>query len=490
MEPRRTKPGRIVIRYERRRRRPSGEPEPLPRQPLAGSGKFWIFLAVFTVVIVSLLLSSTGFFLGSGNWWNSLDEDLMSAFVDARVGWAVTLAEAFDKLRSEWLITALRLGTIGALIAFKRWRHLMVFVVIMLVTEPLMTGLGNRLARPRPDGVEILTDWSGFSFPSLPMTALTVTLLSMAYVLLVPGSFRKRTLLAISAVLTLVGLSRIYLGAERPTEMAVAGIVGATITLLAFRLITPDSVFPVSYSRNKTAHLEMNEARVGAIFVGLRDQLGIEAASAELFGAEGSAGSTPLRVGLAEGGYIFAKLYAQNHLRSDRWYKLGRTLLYGKLEDETPYRTVRRLAEHEDHVMRLMIAAGVPVPEPLGIVEITHGREYLMVTEFVEGAREMSQSEVDEGLVDAGLQAVRAMWNAGLAHRDIKPANVLVVDGAIYLIDHAFGEIRSSPWRQAVDLANMMLGLSVRYPPEEVHRRAALLFSEDEIGEAFAVPAV
>ncbi len=480
---------RIVIKPEwaRRRRRPSGEPEPLPRRPLAGASKFWILLGALVVLVVALLLSSTSFFLGSGRWWNSLDGDVMGVFIDARAGWLTNIAEFFDQLRSDWLITTLRLGTIVTLVFVKRWRHLMIFVTVMLTIEPLMTGLANRLARPRPDGIEFLTDWVGFSFPSIPLTALTVTLLSMAYALVVPGLLRKRVLVGISGVLTLVGLSRIYLGVERPTEMAVAGIIGATISMLAFRLITPDSVFPVSYDRSKAAHLELNEARLGAIFSGIRDQLGFEAVSAELFGAEGSAGSTPLRIGLADGGYIFAKLYAQNHLRSDRWYKLGRTLLYGALEDETSYRSVRRLAEHEDHVMRLMAAGGIPIPEPLGIVEITHGREYLLVTEFLDSAGEMSQSAVSATVVDASLQVVRAMWDNGLAHRDIKPANILVRNDDIYLIDHAFGEIRPSPWRQAVDLANMMLTLSVGYPPEEVHRRAALIFSDDEIGEAFAV---
>ena len=33
------------------------------------------------------------------------------------------------------------------------------------------------------------------------------------------------------------------------------------------------------------------------------------------------------------GAGLFGKLYARSHLRSDRWYKLGRTLLYGRLED-------------------------------------------------------------------------------------------------------------------------------------------------------------
>ena len=73
-----------------------------------------------------------------------------------------------------------------------------------------------------------------------------------------------------------------------------------------------------------------------------------------------------------------------------------------------------------------------------------------------------------------------------MAHRDIKPANVLVRDGRLYLIDSAFAEVRPSPWRQAVDLANMMLVLALRTDAERVYRRAREQFSDEEIAEAFA----
>jgi hypothetical protein len=46
--------------------------------------------------------------------------------------------------------------------------------------------------------------------------------------------------------------------------------------------------------------------------------------------------------------------------------------------------------------------------------------------------------------------------------------------------------VRPSPWRQAVDLANMMLVLALRTDAERVYRRARLQFSEEEIAEAFA----
>jgi tRNA A-37 threonylcarbamoyl transferase component Bud32 len=184
--------------------------------------------------------------------------------------------------------------------------------------------------------------------------------------------------------------------------------------------------------------------------------------------------------------YLFGKLYAITHLRSDRWYKLGRTLLYGRLEDEKPFNTVRRLVQYEDYVLRLMHSAGLPVPEPYGFVEITPEREYLLVTEFFADAQEVGDVEVDEALIDQGLQMVRQLWEAGLAHRDIKPANLLVREGRLLLIDSAFAEIRPSPWRQAVDLGNMMLVLALRSDAQTVYDRARLQFSDSEIAEAFA----
>jgi hypothetical protein len=47
-------------------------------------------------------------------------------------------------------------------------------------------------------------------------------------------------------------------------------------------------------------------------------------------------------------------------------------------------------------------------------------------------------------------------------------------------------EARPSPWRQAVDLANMMLCLALRSSPERVYRRALQYFTVQEITEGFA----
>jgi serine/threonine-protein kinase RIO1 len=138
-------------------------------------------------------------------------------------------------------------------------------------------------------------------------------------------------------------------------------------------------------------------------------------------------------------------------------------------------------------MLRLMRDAGLPVPQPYGIVEITPEREYVLVAEMLDGAIELGDADVDDSIIDQGLAIVRKLWDAGLAHRDIKPANLMVRDGTLHLIDSAFGEVRPSPWRQAVDLGNMMLVLALRNDVRNVYERAQRVFSIDEITEAFAV---
>ena len=266
--------------------------------------------------------------------------------------------------------------------------------------------------------------------------------------------------------------------------------IGWLLPVVAFRLAVPNDVFPVSYRGGHKAHLDTGGRRGAAIVTALDHQLGLAVTSVEPFGLEASAGSTPLRIEVrgpdSTKTALFGKLYALNHLRSDRWTKLARTVIYGRLEDEKPFNTVRRLVEYEDHLLRLMRDAGLPTPRPYGFVEITPEREYLIVMEFFEGGQEIRNAQVDDRVIDDALRVVRRMWHAGVAHRDIKPSNILVRDGNVLLIDVAFAAVRPTPWRQAVDLANMMLTLALASTPEHVYERALSIFAADDVAEAFA----
>ena len=352
----------------------------------------------------------------------------------------------------------------------------------MAVVEVTLGGLVLVAARPRPFDVTIIGHWEGYSSPSIPIAGLAVVIAGVAYMLVVPGRPRIYAKAVGFVVIVLASLLRIYLGIDHFTDALFGVILGISIPVAIFRAFAPNDVYPVHYgARGKTAHLDVTGRRGEAIKVAMKDQLGFEVVSMKPVGLEGSGGSTPLKMQVIdEDGQtrsVFAKLYARNHVRADRWYKLGRTMLYGRLEDETPFSTVRRFVEYEDYTLRLLGEYGFSTPAPLGIVEITPEREYLIAMEFFEDAVEISEAEVDDQVIDDGLQLIRKMWDIGLSHRDIKPANLMVQDGRMRLIDVFFVQVRPSPWRQAVDLGNMMLVLALRSNPESVYEKALAYFT-------------
>jgi len=353
--------------------------------------------------------------------------------------------------------------------------------------------LAVRLAtvdRLRPFGVEVRGDWAGWAMPSRPVAIFAATLVGVLYTLVPAGRWRQVGKWVATGLVAAFALARAYLGVDAPTDALVAAVIGVAVSVAAYRLFLPNEIFPVTYKHGRSAHLDVGGRRGEAIRHALADQLGLTALEVEPFGLSGSAGSTPLRIQVeGEAGQtrcVFGKLYARSHLRADRSYKFGRALLYGRLEDEKPFNTVKRLVQQEDYALALMARAGLPSPEPYGIAQLTPEREYLIVFEFIDGAEEIGEAEVDDAIIDQGLAIVRKLWEANLAHRDIKPANLLVRDGKLYLIDVFFAQIHPSPWRQAVDLANMLLCLALRSSPQRVYERALRQFSVDEISEAFA----
>jgi tRNA A-37 threonylcarbamoyl transferase component Bud32/membrane-associated phospholipid phosphatase len=473
------------VRHSRRRRRPSGAPPPLPRH-LETTGVGWLLAAVGLVVVFTV------------------------SFVASRHGAAVAVTAADDRvarwltgLHSGWRINALQVAAFPAswlaskilawcivvpLLVFRRIRHLVVYIVALAVTSQLALVLSVVLKRPRPFGVVIDGSWNGYALPSIQVAMLAASLVSVLYVLVPEGRWRQRGKWAATAIVALAGLARVALGLDAPTDVLLGAVIGVTVPLLAFRWFTPNEVFPVSYRRGRTAHLDVGGARGQAIRRALADQLGLVVEEVKPFGLAGSAGSTPLRITVKGDPptVLFGKLYARSHLRSDRWYKLGRELLYGRLEDEKAFNTVGRLVQQEDYALRLLRDAGLPTPAPHGVVELTPEREYLITFEFFDDAKELGEGEVDEAIIDQGLGIIRKLWDAGLAHRDVKPANLLVRHGRMVLIDVAFVQAHPSPWRQAVDLANMMLCLALRSDPRLVYQRALRQFSVEEITEAFA----
>jgi tRNA A-37 threonylcarbamoyl transferase component Bud32 len=468
----------------RRVRRPTGSPPPLPKK-IGVTGALWLALVVVVVLAGCIWLHVDPAPL------DRFDAVITDAVVSLRTAWLTSVLRWLDTTASRGGLAIVGLAVTIASAWFGRWRHVVIALICLALLQIAAGGLFLLAQRPRPFGVTFLAGWEGYSAPDPAIAGIALLLVGVAYMLVVPGRPRMIAKWAIAAGLALSAFSRIYLGVDHFTDALFAAILGVALPVAMFRAFAPNETFPIRYgARSKGAHLDVSGGRGEAIRVAMQEQLGFTVLDMKPVGLEGSGGSTPLKMRVVdEGGTeraIFAKLYARSHVRADRWYKLGRSLLYGRLEDETPFGTVRRFVEYEDYTLRLLGEYGFPTPAALGVVEITPEREYLIAMEFFEDAVEIGDADIDEQVIDDGLAMIGRMWDVGVAHRDIKPANLMVQRGRLRLIDVFFVQVRPSAWRQAVDLGNMMLVLALRSDAPKVYEHALRYFTEEDLSEAFA----
>ena len=221
---------------------------------------------------------------------------------DAVVGWLagleapglVAAMRGLAALGSWTAMNVLLWGLLLALLVLRRLRQLLVVLLAWILQAAMIQFLLAPLVqRPRPFGVEFRTDWTAWALPSEQMGALVVVLVGILYGLVPEGRWRQIGKWVATGLVALVAVARMYLGVEAPTDILVGVAIGVAIALLAFRLLAPSQVFPISYRRGRAAHLDVGGARGQAIRRALHDQLGLVVEEVEPFGLAGSAGSTP-----------------------------------------------------------------------------------------------------------------------------------------------------------------------------------------------------
>src|SRR5215211_5341261 len=287
------------------RRRPSGEPPPLPREP---GWRPWAWATLAIVVAgaaISLAIVPT-----------DAQSPLLRWFQDLRTPSLVDVAKVFDGLTNPLTVWIIRVLVLVVAASYSRWRHLVTILSLYVVVDFLDTILA--VPRPAPEGVTVLSSNATTSFPSLPVAALSVTLFGAVMVLAATGRPRRLSRAGAFVLTGLVVLARLLLGADYPADAVYSLLLGWIAVGFAFAFFVPEDVFPVSYARGgKAAHLDLGGARGEAIVAAVRDQLGFTVTEIEPFGLAGSGGSSPLRMRVAEiDGHLFGKIYSTSHLRA------------------------------------------------------------------------------------------------------------------------------------------------------------------------------
>ena len=384
----------------RRQRRPTGAPPPLPH-PVTITTTAWLVVAAVGL--------SAAFVASQHTPWLRVEDRastwMLRQLAAIRTPWLTDVANGIKVAGTGWGVTVLGASVIVLTMVFRRWRHLLVFMGSVLFLGIAGNLIYHALSSPRPYGVPIIASWAGYAGGVAPGGGPDDLPDGCRVLPGRAGPARFYAKIAVAVVVAVFCLARMYLGVDYPGDALLSAAFAVAIAVTAFRFFTPNEVFPVVYRRGRTAHVDVTGRRGEAIRTAVRDQLGVTVTEIKPVGLESSAGSMPLRLqveGIGEK-YLFAKLYTKGHVRADRWYKLGRTILYGSLEDESPFKTVRRLVTYEDYALRLLQDIGVRTARPHGVVEITPEREYLLVTEFFAGAAEIGEADIGDGVIDQGL---------------------------------------------------------------------------------------
>src|SRR4029453_6469321 len=236
-----TGPGALDVRRSGRRRRPTGQPPPLPRS-IQPTGLWWAAAAVALVTLAKVVFGPARRSLGVAVtvWDDAVVRWLAGLHLPGLTG----LMEAIVvSTGSAGVVGALRWGTLLALLVLRRIRHLVVFVGSFLAVL-----LAVRLAtvdRPRPFGVDIRAGWGGWAMPSRPVAIFAATLVGVLYTLVPVGGWRQLGKWIAPGLVAAYALARVHLGVDAPTDAIVGAVIGVAVSVVAYRLFVPNEIFPV-----------------------------------------------------------------------------------------------------------------------------------------------------------------------------------------------------------------------------------------------------
>ena len=329
-----------------------------------------------------------------------------------------------------------------------------------------------------------------------PVAAFAVTSIGMAYTLVVPG--RPRDLAKWVDRGRPRRASRLRACTWRstsPTDAAFGAILGVAVALDRVPLVHAERGVPGHVpARQGRAPGRRRAPRRGDRHAPSRTSSGSTVLEIKPVGLEGSGGSTPLRLTVVDAPTTSrtATCSRSSTRRTTSAPTAGTSSAARSCTARSRTRRrssrVRRFVEYEDYTLRLMHDAGSRPPKPYGIVEITPEREYMIVMEFFDGRRRdrrrRGRRRGDRRRPAAGPAAC---GTPGSRTATSSRRTSWCATASVLLIDVFFVQVRPSPWRQAVDLANMMLVLALRTDAAaRVRARARSTSRRTRSREAFA----
>lgn len=138
----------------------------------------------------------------------------------------------------------------------------MIWAISLGIAGAFLQGLELVSLRPRPFDVQQLAGWEGYAAPSIPIGAIAILSIGVAFTLVPPGRYRYWAKLAAAGAIAITGVLRIYLGVDHFSDAVFGVIVGVAIPLAAFRAFAPNDLSAGRVARRDVAAWRRNRADV------------------------------------------------------------------------------------------------------------------------------------------------------------------------------------------------------------------------------------
>ncbi len=301
--------------------------------------------------------------------------------------------------------------------------------------------------------------YSGYGFPSGHSTFSAACVTVLYYQ--VSPRYRKYLLAAV----LLVGISRMYLGAHFPLDVVggwALGVICGSIVML----LVGTSVKSISAHRIKRVMI-----RKGYDITSVR------------FATLDARGSRPVFIEDANGRQYFGKIFGAQEHAADWLFKLYRFFRYKNLQAEEPYINGRRNIEMESFANLWAKKCGLRSPEIVDIIKI--GSHWLLVQERVDAKPLPEFKRLQTTTLEDAWRQVLKLHNGNMAHRDLRAANLMVDTSAnVWLIDFGFAEVSPNKARKSMDVAELLMSMSLLVGVERTVTAARKVMGKDVLKHA------
>ena len=168
-----------------------------------------------------------------------VDNAVMTVVHDWTGGWVNDVVSAVSAFGGTTAVTWVTAAAVAVLLALRHLRGAAALALAVLTTQAVVAVAKVVMTRPRPADDVSVADPSGWSFPSAhsaSAVALYVMLALIATTLWRRGQIPKVAFLLAGAVVVLVGLSRIYLGAHYPTDVLAGWLTGGILVVASWAM--------------------------------------------------------------------------------------------------------------------------------------------------------------------------------------------------------------------------------------------------------------